>query len=456
MNWMAAKNRPQLLLAAVFLSRLLGALVIWAINGPSAFWSRDTGGYLATAVSLCHGSFSNRGVPEIIITPGYPLLLLPAVISHHPVFVGVVENLILATVSAWLIWQIAGLLAPGSTAAAWALLLYCFEPVGFIYSEKLLTELLFTTELLVFVWLTLRFLRKPALTSLLGCAVVLGLATYTRPISLFLGPWLAPFFLLFPRQLSWRERVVRAGAFVLAFTIVLLPWVIRNIEIAGYHGFSAITDVNLYFYSEAAVQGKLENKSYWQAQQELGYGNDETYFRNHPEQRYWTQAQILRFRSEEARKTIFQHWGLYAIIHLRGCAIVLFDPAATEAMKLLRLYPESGGLIYRATDQGPLKAALWLIRNYPSAILALLLLGTQIILYYLLGVVGLRRLPLNASVFFVFLCCYFILVSGSATAVARFRAPVMPLVCVAAAKAIADWQARRQSDAARAASGVTV
>src|SRR5258708_4387905 len=91
-----------MLLAIVFLLRLVLALAVWKINGPAGFVSPDTVSYSIPAESMLHGaflsdgSFSLRGAPEIFRTPGYPLLLLPAVASGHPVLIGIIENLLFA------------------------------------------------------------------------------------------------------------------------------------------------------------------------------------------------------------------------------------------------------------------------------------------------------------------------------------------------------------------------
>jgi 4-amino-4-deoxy-L-arabinose transferase-like glycosyltransferase len=434
-----SKNVPWPLLIVTFFSRLLFALLVWHLDGSQGFLSPDTLGYVIPAQSLLHGSFSVRGMPEIVRTPGYPLLLLPAIAGHHLVLIALLENFLLAAGSAWLVWKIASHLAPSSKAAWWAVLFYCFEPVGFLYSEKLLSDTLFATQILLFVWLTVCFLRNPTAMALVGAALTLGIATYTRPVSLFLGLSLVPLFFFVPRQLSWAQRIRRAITFALLFTITLVPWIVRNKKIAGYSGFSAITDVSLYFYFGAAVNAKLEHKGLSVAQRELGYGNEDLYFQAHPEQRNWPEAQIYRFQNAEARRMISQHWLSFSLIQFRGCIIVLLDPAATEVLKLFRLYPESGGLLYRAVDQGPLRSALWLVRQYPIAALAVLLLGLQLGLYYILALVGLCRIPGQMGALFLALIFYFVLISGGPMSQARFRAPIMPLVCIAAGVAMARW-----------------
>jgi 4-amino-4-deoxy-L-arabinose transferase-like glycosyltransferase len=435
----------QLLLALVFLSRLLAAIGILAVDGPAGFCTPDTGSYFDPAASLLHVSFSARGTAEIFRTPGYPLLLVPAVVSRHPVLVAVFENLLLATLSTWLIWQIAEEVAPASGAAVWAVLLYCFEPLGLVYSEKLLSDLLFSTQLLLCIWLILVYLRNPTWSRLLAAGLALSAATYTRPVSLFLGLWLIPFFLFFPRGLSWTARIPRTASFVLVFILTLVPWVLRNQKVADYKGFAAIGEYNLYFYSAAAVQAHVEHKSFSQAQKDLGFNDDDAYFRLHPEQKDWSEGRIFQYKGLEARRVISQHWLVYSLIHLRGCVVVMFDPALTEIMKLLHRYPENGGLLSRGVDQGVFRAALWLVRQYPETALTLPLLELLLFFYYLAGLYGLRHLRLESAALFVFMCSYLILVAGSSGALARYRMPVMPLLCVSAGAAMANLRKRGEA-----------
>jgi hypothetical protein len=112
-------------------------------------------------------------------------------------------------------------------------------------------------------------------------------------------------------------------------------------------------------------------------------------------------------------------------------------------MKLLRRYPENGALLSRSLDQGLFRALLWFVRQYPETALALPLLGTQLLLYYFLGLAGLLRLPIEVTALLIWLTGYFVFMSGSSAAVARFRMPIMLMVCISAGAAIADWLGKR-------------
>jgi len=447
------KNRVWALLIIIFVSRLLFASLIWKQTGPSGFVSPDTPTYILPAQSLItHGSFSSYETPEIVRTPGYPLLLVPAVAFGHPIAIGLLENFLLATASGALIWLIVRDSLPASNAGLWAILLYCPEPVGLLYSEQILSDMLFSTQLLLFVWLGVRFLRKPSYVNLLLAALALGAATYTRPVTLYLGLWLAPLLLFLPGYLTRGQRLARAILFPLLCGLTLAPWILRNVTVSEYPGFSSASDGGLYGYGAAAVKARLEHKNFVETLKELGMGDDGHYFESHPEQRSWPNGKIAKFQRDEAARIILGHFSTYALIHAHGCAVVVFAPGTTETLTALGLYAKGSGLLARALDQGILGATLGLIRQNPVVGVALALMGTQLLIYYWLALKGLRHMPPAVRALLVSLSLYLVLVSGQALAVARYRVPVMPLVCIAAGVAIANRQRKSEElrEAARA------
>jgi 4-amino-4-deoxy-L-arabinose transferase-like glycosyltransferase len=432
-----------LLAALVFFAHVFVALLMLKISGPSAFLSPDTGHYLEAARALLHGSFSIASFPEFFRTPGYPLLLVPAMASQQILAVALLENFILATFAAWLVWRIASYLFPGTKAAMWAVLLYCFEPVGFLYSEQLLSDTAFTAAFLLFVWLFLRFLDSPTYARLASSAIALAGATYVRPASLYLPFCLAAVLLVFPRGLGFRGRLARAIAFTLVFQLLLAPWVARNAVLADYPGFSSAGDWNLYFCSAAAIQAKLDHRGFAETRVSWGANNSLVYFQRHPEQRTWTRGRVARAWGSEAQKMISAHWMTYLPIHAKGSVTVMLDPGVSEMLKVFRLYPDQGGLLARVQNEGYARATLWLLENYPVTMFLLPLLAAQMALYYALAVLGLRRAAPAVKATLVVIVFYFVLISGTPAAVARYRVPLMPLACVCAGAALAQYQAKR-------------
>lgn len=438
-----------ILLALVFFSRLIFALVVWKIQGSVGFVSPDTETYVGPATALLHGaflssgSFSLAGTPEIFRTPGYPLLLIPAVASGHLVPFALAENFLLTMISAWLIWKILAELLADSQAAFWAGLLYCFEPVGFLHSEKLLSETAFTTVFLLSVWLLVRFFQRPNYRTLVLAALSLGCAAYIRPVPLYLGLWLAPLFLLLPHKSTWRQRISWALLFPAVLALTLVPWMVRNSSVADYDSFSSSSAWNLYFMSAAAVQAKLDHEDFSKVTSGFGNGGPRDYLERHPEQRDWSEAQIAHFWGREAVKVIRPHWALYSLIHAKGCLMVIFSPGVSEVLRDLNLYPAFDSPLSAKLDKGLLSATRWLLREYPVVVVVIPLMMALLILYYGLAIAGLRRMPLEIRILFSSLFLYFVLVSGFPAAVARYRVPVMPLVCICAGVAIANRKTRR-------------
>jgi hypothetical protein len=364
---------------------------------------------------------------------------------------GILANFALAVLSGWLIWKILSDLCPGTKAAFWGVLFYCFEPVGFLYSEKLLTETLFTALLLLFILHLLRFLRGASYRNLALAAIELGAATYVRPVSLYLGLLLvSPLFLLM-RQASWRKRVFNAILFPLIFGFTLMPWTIRNSRVADYRAFSSTGDWNLYFLSAAAVEAQTSHQSFARVMDKWGANDTAQYFFMHPEQQGWSQGRVARFWHDDAKRIIFTHLASYSLIHMKGCLIVVFDPATTETLKSFGLYPEKGGLLSRMQDEGILRGVLWLFRQYPAAAVIFPLLGGQLMAYYLLAIAGLRRFPFAAILFLVVVVAYFVVVSGFPAAVARYRAPIMPVISICAGTGISNWLTARNRRTLRTA-----
>jgi hypothetical protein len=445
-----SRNRLPLMLAVVVVTRLLVAFIIWRVHGSAGFFRGDTPGYVGLAQSLLHGSFlspgtySIQGTPEIFRPPGYPLLLLPAILFQHVVIIGLFENFLLAAMSAWLVWRIVTDFCPSSKAAFWSVLLYCFEPMGLVYSETLMSETLFTTVVLLFVLTLTRFFREPTHAKLALSALTLGCATYIRPVPVYLGLWLVPVFFVLLGKLSWSQRATRAALFVFMFMLTLVPWIIRNAVVADYKAFSSSQDWNLYFMSAAAVQAKLQHRNSAEVMAEWGATTSiEDYLRTHPEQRTWPESQIARFWGREAKRIISPHLMTYAVIHARGCIRVIFNPGVTEVLRSMGMYPDSTNPLVPKLDQGFIRAVPWLFQQYPVTALLIPLMAGQLLFYYALALAGLRRMPLEVGFLFCALFLYFVLVSGFPSAMARYRVPVMPLVCISAGVAVASCRMKR-------------
>jgi 4-amino-4-deoxy-L-arabinose transferase-like glycosyltransferase len=300
--------------------------------------------------------------------------------------------------------------------------------------------------------LFLRVLRQPGYARVALAAVVLGGTTYVRPVTLYFGICLSLLWLLWPRELPWRQRIAHAVLFPLVFLATLAPWVVRNIRLADYKGFSTAQEWNLYFTFDVELQATVEHRGVAAAVQQAAVMTPEQYLEMHPEQRTWSEGQKARFWATEARRMILEHPLVFVRIYGRNCFAVLFNPGVTEVLRELGLFPPDRTTFSTQFDHGYFSAMGWLLRQYPLAAVLLPLMLAQLLLYYALAFAGLRKLPLEIRIFMVGMCVYFVLVSGFLTAGARFRMPIMPLVCISASVAIVGWKDKLRS---RTRSGLT-
>ncbi len=267
-----------ILLFAV-LVRLTVAISALKVSGDfSIFHDPDTAGYLAPAKALLAGEFATSGAPEITRTPGYPLLLAVGVGLNQPEIITIALQILLSSISAYLIFE-TGLLLFGSTlSASWGALLYSVEPLSVLFSVKLLSETLFSTFLLLAIFLFLRHITRTDGATLVGAAIAVAASAYVRPVGYYLA-FLFALFLMFSRsRASLKNRL--AGTLVfLSFSVGLTClWQLRNYEVAGYPGFSSIEETNLYFYSAAAVRAADEHRGFLDMQRQLGYAEPQAYF----------------------------------------------------------------------------------------------------------------------------------------------------------------------------------
>ena len=152
----------------------------------------DTPSYVAPAESLlADGTFSRNGVPEIVRTPGYPLLLTIGLRFGHFEPLTVVLQIILSVASVALVYHLAWKLTASSTAALAASALAGLEPLSIIYTSFLMSETLFALLLLASLSLLLRYVRTSSALALVAAALMLAAATFVRPVSYYLTPAIA-------------------------------------------------------------------------------------------------------------------------------------------------------------------------------------------------------------------------------------------------------------------------
>jgi 4-amino-4-deoxy-L-arabinose transferase-like glycosyltransferase len=118
----------------------------------------------------------------------------------------------------------------GRRASELALLGTWLYPSFVFFTSLLLTELVFTTLLLLSLWLLLQLLRHGRVATALGAGLALGLGALARSVLWPLPLLLAPLLLLMLKG-SWTRRLALVAMLVAGYAAVVAPWALRNYRV---------------------------------------------------------------------------------------------------------------------------------------------------------------------------------------------------------------------------------
>ncbi|MGH7136223.1 MAG: ArnT family glycosyltransferase, partial [Pirellulales bacterium] len=393
----------------------LFALAI-ARTGPQ-FREPDSETYLRVADEwLQTGRFAVLGKPEILRTPGYPFLLLPGIAVGRVDLVTIALQVLLACLTVWLVYRIAMLVSSQKTAliAAW---LFACEPLSVLYTSKLLGETFFTTLVTAALFLLALYVTSQSWRPLLAAAACVSAAAYVRPVAYYLPVWLAlSLLLVLWRQASDRRRLaLHATGFLALATALVAPWQVRNWIEAGYAGFAAISDQNLYFYEALPILAEHEGLAPAQsnrARREAGELDMAVYLRRHPEQAGWTAAAHYRYLRREALRTIRAHPLAWARIHWSGMLLTLTDSGRNGWLSFFGLLDTSSPS-NAAPPRGFWQRLTAAASRQPLVLAIHLLLAAILATYLLLALAGiLSSLRQSEALLLFSAALYLLLLSG--------------------------------------------
>lgn len=437
-----------LLLAVAAVLRVGTALFALAVAQPAPqFREPDSDGYLRLAANWWQtGRYATGAEPEILRSPGYPLLLLPEVALGHADWLTIAPQIALSCVTVWLVYRTGLALFNHAATALGAAALFACEPLSVLYTNKLLSETAFTTAISAAVYLLIRYLLSPHWRHLLAASVCLAAAAYLRPIAYYLPIWIGVSLVCIQwRRPDRRRSLLEALAFTVLGMSLLAAWQLRNWKETGYTGFSAISDKNLYFYEALPVLAErrgVPSARRQQARYEAGETDQAIYLRQHPEQANWTAPARYRFLRHEALRIIRAQPLAWAKIHFAGVWHTLTDSGRNAWLSFFGLADT------RATDMLRPPRAFWqrlsaAATERPAVLAIHALLAAFVAVYLILalfGIIRAARLPCALLVLSVAL--YLVLLSGGDAGYHRFRLPITPAICLFAAHGFASFSAR--------------
>ncbi|HEX7151213.1 MAG TPA: hypothetical protein VF618_06975 [Thermoanaerobaculia bacterium] len=377
--------------------RVLLIAAAYAQRGDAPFVAPDSWSYLQGAFSIAT-DFTFRGEngsPELFRTPGYPLLLVPAMLLQQPVLVGLALNLLLMVGIILLTHRLA-LRLTNERIAGFCAVAVAIEPTLMTWSMKLMPETLLTCCLLLFA---VAVPKHP-----LAAAVALCAAAYVKPI-------VFPLVLV----LAVAALFVRPR-FALACLALLAPWHLRNYAVAGYGGFSTVVERTAYLSAGGAVAADDANVSHAEMRLRMLPRADGTA----PEQ--------LR---REGLALVAAHPLRYAAIHAKGMARTLFDPGAVEYLRMLGIYGEGGRAFLERS--GFLATA----RAYPLEVALSIALAAVLLPLIVLAAAGAVRGWRNPQIVLLAVLAGYLLVAGGGVhGYHRFRVPAVPFLLLLASSTL--------------------
>ncbi len=452
-------------LAWALLLRLAAPLGAWYLAGGQPLVREpDSAGYLDAAASLWReGEFTRAGMPEIVRTPGYPLLLVPGIALGWGDLWAILLQALCGTATVFIVMRLAAetalgigmpdLAAPPSKQAnlaqavpAMAGLVAACDPLAVLYCGKVLSETCFSTALAICLWGLVRHAMTQRRGPLVSAALALAAATFVRPISYYL-PLLAAMWLGCARRAGDAQastgtkttlrgaripaRWLHAAIFLVFAMGPSLLWQVRNYVTARYAGFSAIADVNLYYWQAAPVVAEQEGISLAEAQARLAERERLAQVRTEPRQH--AQAARLLWMRQHALDTLRQAPWLYARIHLKGMLAVVSDPGTHAWLDYVRYEPPP-----RPAGEHGLRRLVRALKTKPWAACLHALLWGWILALLAFGALGLYRMPRSAAWWlFVLVFLYLWCLSGGPLGYHRFRIPLLVIWSVWAGHGLA-------------------
>ncbi len=201
------------------------------------FIAPDTASYVEPARELIASDrFFSGGAPEIIRTPGYPLLLTAGLLGGRLELITIGLQIILSCFTVYMVYRTSGLLFEREQIALVAAALYAVEPLSILYTSELVAETLFAAVVMIWVYYLMRYLRHQSRVDLLASAAALSASVYVRPIGYFLpilvATGLTVWALVAPLH-DKRRLVADIGAFALTCLGLIGPFICNNIRSKG-------------------------------------------------------------------------------------------------------------------------------------------------------------------------------------------------------------------------------
>lgn len=393
-------------------SRIIFTVLI-ASNNPNYFYSADTKTYHDLSCNLLkYGTFiiDKADNPGIFRTPGYPLFLAFVYsifgINSLPV---IIFQIILSSIGCVLLYYMLSRMFDRWVALTGAFL-YLLDMPSIYYSNKILSETLFTCIFIAFIFAFTLFFEKQKYIYIVVSGLLLGIVTLIRPVTYYLVIFL--FVAYFAKQI--KKGIGHFIIFTLMYMCVVMPWVFRNYTVAGYCGISAAKELNLCNFKGAWIEmARRQEHDIYKIQEELIAEVGKRLRENNMEDNALNRTLI---RGAIGKKILFSNIPLFINYQIRFTADVLFS----TGMDLM-------AEVFLNTSAENFENQSWFVSADVKYLIYLIILY----LFVIIGVIAtLKKQKIQQFSPLLLILLYMVAIHGEFDGRSRFRVPIMPLIII--------------------------
>jgi hypothetical protein len=262
-------SRRDLVLIVVLGAILHLVFMAGGLADPSRRMDDDSVGYLTLAANLATDGRFGRLVridpasaeqwrPDLVRTPGYPAILaafhlitgragIAAVVVQHALVLALTIAIAIWCATVW-----------GRRAGLAAAILLTADLQGLALSSMVLTEALYGVLLVGCVWLTAAIVRQRSHFLAMCAGGLAGASALVRPTSIALPLVLAVVLAAFHRARPGSRLLAPAVTVLLAGSVVIGAWIVRNGVVAGEYTLSTVPRYNLACYQAAGALARSQ------------------------------------------------------------------------------------------------------------------------------------------------------------------------------------------------------
>lgn len=398
----------------------------------------DPGGYHKLALTLLKHhrfAYSKDAPPEAERTPLYPLFIgfFYFLFGAKPWIIIFVQILI-DTGSCLLLFSIISRqinLRVAQVASAF----YALDPFFIFYVNTLMSEIVFIFLCVVGLYffseaIRNEFSRKVTL-SLMYSALFFGLATLTRPITLFLPVVVGLFFLIF-LQKRLKRAFTLSFLFAFSFLLILSPWYVRNYIVFKKLSFSTAGSYNFLLNHVAHYEMERSGRDYWTVRHSLIEEAEELMrldglspqeLNDFEKEKYWRKVSFIYIKKDPL---------LFANNIIRGLALSLTNLGTRGYSEMINPKEEIRKFEMKAYNSLSRLIRQWLQqKTRTEIILGLSIAGFLILSYFPLGIgilvtVKTAKGAERAFLFFCLLMILYFIPTSLAAGGVRYKLPVIP------------------------------